>query len=74
MSRQKISNKGNLKTIFDITFDQSVTITKYFYPDFSFVDFFSGVGGSLGLWLGLGIMQLLEYGVHILYFVQKSSY
>ena len=31
------------------------------YPDFSWTTFFTDLGGSLGLWLGLGVSQLLEF-------------
>ena len=34
-------------------------MTENSVPDFSFVTLFSGLGGSLGLWLGLGVLQLL---------------
>ena len=53
-------NKGELvgMTFIDLTFDQTVIITEHFYPDFSLVDFLSRLGGSLGLWLGLGVMQI----------------
>ena len=49
-----------------MTFDQTVIITEYFYPTFSFPGFFSSVGGALGLWLGLGVMQIGEYSVRFI--------
>ena len=51
------------QTIFDFTFDQTVTITETFYPAFEFLDFLSKTGGAIGLWLGLGLAQLVEYVV-----------
>lgn len=48
------------KTYFEMTFDQTVTVTKVFYKPFSFPDFFASVGGSLGLWLGVGVLQMGE--------------
>ena len=35
---------------------------EYFYPEFSVVDFLSSLGGSLGLWLGVSVIQLGGFG------------
>ena len=40
------------------TFRQKLTVTKYFFSEFSISEFLSSMGGSLGLWLGLGVLQL----------------
>ena len=50
-------SKNNMVTIF---FDQTVDVTEYFYPQFSVTEFLSNVGGCLGLWLGLGVIQMGE--------------
>ena len=50
-------------TLFDFTFYQTVTITETFYPNFEGLDFLSKTGGAVGLWLGLGLVQLVEYVV-----------
>ena len=42
----------------ELTFDQTVTVQESFYPNFSFTKFFAELGGSLGLWLGVGIAQI----------------
>ena len=44
----------------DITLDQTVTITESFYPGLSVTKLISSLGGSLGFWLGLGIIQLCQ--------------
>ena len=41
-----------------LTFRQKLTVTKYFFPEFSIAEFLSSMGGALGLWLGLGVLQL----------------
>ena len=46
------------KSYFDITFDQTVAITEYFYPSLSLSMLCADLGGSLGLWLGVGLLQL----------------
>ena len=43
------------------SFDPEVVISVSQYPDFSWTTFFTDLGGSLGLWLGLGVSQLLEF-------------
>ena len=45
-------------TSFDLTFDPKVTRTKSFYPPISYAKLFSQLGGTLGLWLGIGMMQM----------------
>ena len=55
------TQRSSKKTQFDMTFDQTVTITESFYPSPSFTRLFAELGGSLGLWLGGGIVQILSY-------------
>ena len=45
-------------TAFMITFDQTVEITEAFYPSLSISELFSDLGGTLGLWLGVGLLQI----------------
>ena len=39
---------------------QEVTVTESYYPEFSLGSFLAEMGGSLGFWLGVGTMQLLQ--------------
>ena len=54
-------------SVLDITLDQVVTVTESNYPKMSFTKFFSDIGGSLGLWLGMGIIQLCVIAVNLLF-------
>ena len=45
---------------------QEVQVTESYIPEFSVSTFLAGLGGSLGLWLGVGAVQLIGVGVSIL--------
>ena len=69
----KTASSTNYSTV-DLTFDQSVQLTATTFVKFSFSDFLSSVGGSMGLWLGLGLLQATELLVQsITNRVQKSN-
>ena len=67
MHGSKISSESSYKncTTFNLSFKQTVDITESFYPELSYTELFSSLGGTLGFWLGIGIMQILEYGFNI---------
>ena len=48
------------ESIVEIVFSSTVTVTTTDFVQFSLVTFLSDTGGAMGLWLGLGIIQLLE--------------
>ena len=56
---------SNSSTIL-LTFSSKVLVTKTDFPEFSLVSFLSEVGGSMGLWLGLGMVQVLELVINSL--------
>ena len=43
-----------------ITFDPVVTLEKSSFPPWTWSTYLAVLGGTAGLWLGLGIMQLIE--------------
>ena len=51
---------------FTFSLKQEVEVTESYIPEFSVSTFLAGLGGSLGLWLGVGAVQLIGVGVGIL--------
>ena len=43
---------------FELTFDQTVSVTEHFYPEFSLSTFLSSLGGVVGLRLGISVVQI----------------
>ena len=62
---KKPIGESNYTTI-DITFNQKVVITESFYPSVNYADLLPKIGGSLGLWLGIGVIQLFSLATHII--------
>ena len=60
-------NESRLK----LSIKDTIVITKHFYPPLSIMTLFSSLGGVLGLWLGMGIMQILDYGIVITKYFPK---
>ena len=53
---------GRNYSTFSVKFRQTVEVTEYFYKELTYTDLLSQLGGTLGFWLGIGVMQILEYG------------
>ena len=58
-------------SVLELMLPETMLVTKNSYPSFSLVELFAGLGGSMGLWLGLGALQLLQ-GLQQL--VRRSMY
>ena len=52
-------NEAKSLTTFDFTFGHTIIITVSKFPRFNLARFVSNLGGSLGLWFGLGVSQLI---------------
>ena len=52
-------NSGNTSGI-NLTFSQTVLVSYTHFLKFSFSHFLSDLGGSMGLWLGLGLLQFFQ--------------
>ena len=52
-------------------FNEETTITESYIPEFSLATYFADLGGSLGLWLGVGAVQLLGYGLSLISLSKK---
>ena len=64
--RLPISRKYNSQypySVISFTFNQKVSVTESYIPEFSLSSFMAELGGSLGLWLGVGAVQLLSGGL-----------
>ena len=55
----------------ELSLGQEVTITESFIPPFSLISFTADIGGSLGLWLGVGAVQLVTSCCHLLQWILK---
>ena len=51
---------GNNLSSLTFTLDQTLTLYDSDFPGFGWVSLLTDLGGSLGLWLGLGVAQLVE--------------
>ena len=60
-------------TDLDITFDQTVTVTESSFPSLSLSTLMAQVGGSLGLWLGLGIIQICVHFIDAVSFIKNKA-
>ena len=45
---------------FDIAFSTTVKTYINDFPSFNFASFLAATGGAIGLWLGLGVQQILD--------------
>ena len=57
----KVKRNSKSSSRIGLTFNQAVTVRKSFYNSLSYSELFSALGGTLGLWLGVGIMQIIEH-------------
>ena len=56
----KKSSEVRKRSKIDILFSNNVKVTVNDFAKFNHWEFLSEIGGSLGLWLGLGVVQMLE--------------
>ena len=49
----------------DIAFSDTVAVTVTDFPEFNPAVFLSAFGGSMGMWLGLGVVQTMEMLVNL---------
>ena len=54
-----------------LKFDDTVEITEYKYASLNFTKLWGEIWGALGLWLGLGIIQLFQEGLSLARRVQQ---
>ena len=62
----------NYQTGFMITFDQTVNIKESFYPTLSISELISDMGGSSGLWLGVGLLQVFFFFLDFIIYIKSK--
>ena len=70
LSSQRTKNMFKI----DLTLNQNVIITEAYIPEFSVSSFFASLGGALGLWLGVGAVQLCGSGISLAAWVRSNKY
>ena len=58
-------------TWIELGLDQTISITEEFFEEFSLTKFLIDIGGSLGLWLGVGILQICLEGSSLLSIIKR---
>ena len=54
-----------------LSFDDTVEIMEYKFASLNFTKLCAEIGGALGLWLGLGIIQLFQEGLGLMKKLQQ---
>ena len=57
-----------------LSINQEVTVTESYIPEFSFANFMADLGGSLGLWLGVGAVQIISAGAAALTWIKRICF
>ena len=50
-------------SVFDISFNPNIHVLTHWPIKFTFASFLSEVGGSMGFWLGVGVLQMAQIGL-----------
>ena len=58
---------------FALFINPEVTVTESYIPEFSLSTFIADLGGSLGLWLGVGAVQIMSSGLAFVNWIKLSK-
>ena len=54
---------GMNQSLVKLTFQDEVIITKSEFAPLSISELFATLGGVIGLWLGVGMLQIVDHGI-----------
>ena len=60
-------------SVFALFLNPEVTVTESYIPEFSFSTFIADLGGSLGLWLGVGAVQIMSSGLVFVNWIKSKK-
>ena len=63
----------NAHSAFFLTLDKTVTITETRFPQLDVAKLFAELGGTLGLWLGLGVIQMISFGLNLFRRISRTK-
>ena len=58
---------------FALFINPEVTVTESYIPEFSLSTFVADLGGSLGLWLGVGAVQIMSSVVALVNWIKMNK-
>ena len=73
MSKREYGTCSGGKDKLSLMFDDEVAITEFYIPEFSISTFVADLGGSLGLWLGVGAVQIFGSVVDIITWIKGQK-
>ena len=67
---EKYDSRGQSRI--DITFSDRVSVTVTDFPKFNTAVFLSAFGGSMGMWLGVGVVQTIEILINLVWRIKVN--
>ena len=68
-----INNAWKGISAFALYINPKLTVTESYIPEFSLSTFIADLGGSLGLWLGVGAVQIMSSGLAFVNWIKSNK-